>query len=167
MVKHVVRIGAYHGMDDPFYVDRYRAKLWAPAGIEHNLGFETDHFLIEDGPMPFERGRYFHFKTANAPEGLILINQEGGIIVSCDAMQNWVEPDHFFNEESAEKMREWGFIKPAAVGIGWLNSAKPQSSDFERINKLDYHHLLTAHGIPLKDTAKEEFSETFHQLFGI
>lgn len=165
-VKQVVRIGAFHGMDDPFYVDRYNAEMWAPAGIEHNLGLETGSLLTPGGPSPFTRGSYFHFETAQAPEGLILIEQDGGIIVSCDAMQNWVEVDHFFNSESTTKMRAWGFIRPAAVGVGWYNNAQPQAADFERINQLNYRHLLTAHGIPLKDHAKEAFAKSFATLIG-
>jgi hypothetical protein len=31
-VKHVVRMGAFHGMDDPFYVDRYRPRFWSQSG---------------------------------------------------------------------------------------------------------------------------------------
>ena len=166
-VKHVVRIGAFHGKDDPFYVDRYTAELWSPEGIEHNLGFKTTQLLEPDGRMPFSNSSYFHFETAQAPEGLILIEREGGIVVSCDAMQNWAETDHFFNEESAAKMTEWGFIQPAAIGVGWLNSAKPQAADFVRINALDYRHLLPSHGTPIKETAKEQFAQTFKEKFGI
>ncbi len=32
VVKHIVRLGGGHGSDDPFYVDRYRALLWAQEG---------------------------------------------------------------------------------------------------------------------------------------
>ena len=67
-VKHVVRIGAFHGKDDPFYVDRYKAELWSPVGIEHNLGFKTTQVLKPNGPMPFANSSYFHFETSNAPE---------------------------------------------------------------------------------------------------
>ena len=166
-VKHVVRIGAFHGIDDPFYVDRYQAELWAPPGITHNLGFETSQELVPSGNMPFEGCSYFHFETANAPEGLLLLEQDGGILVSCDAMQNLAEADHYFTEESAEKMRELGYIKPAAVGVGWLNGARPQPADSVRINALTYQHLLSAHGAPIKQTAKVQFAETFKTLFGI
>src|ERR1700733_12527441 len=27
-IKHVISIGAFHGRDDQFYLDRYKAKLW-------------------------------------------------------------------------------------------------------------------------------------------
>lgn len=166
-VKHVIRIGAFHGKDDPFYVDRYGAELWSPQGIEHNLGFQTTQILQPEGPLPFANSSYFHFESAQAPEGLILIEHDGGIIVSCDALQNWAETDHFFNEESAAKMTEWGFIQPAAIGVGWLNSAKPKAADFVRLNALNYRHLLPSHGTPIKGTAKEQFAATFKEKFGI
>jgi len=42
-VENIVKLGSYHlgahnGLDDPFYVDRYGAKLWALAGMEHKGG---------------------------------------------------------------------------------------------------------------------------------
>ena len=37
-VRHVVRLGAFHGRDDPFYCDRYGAELWALPAAEHADG---------------------------------------------------------------------------------------------------------------------------------
>lgn len=37
-VKNVVRIGAFHGYDDAFYLDRYHAQLWAIKGMIHQSG---------------------------------------------------------------------------------------------------------------------------------
>jgi hypothetical protein len=40
-VEHVIRIGAFHGMDDPFYQQRYGATVWALAGSAYMRGFEA------------------------------------------------------------------------------------------------------------------------------
>ena len=40
-VEHVVKIGGFHGIDDPFYVDRYKPTLWALPGATHERG--VDH----------------------------------------------------------------------------------------------------------------------------
>ena len=30
-VKRILRLGSMHGVDDPYYMDRYGAELWAPG----------------------------------------------------------------------------------------------------------------------------------------
>src|SRR5262245_30842796 len=44
-VQHVLRLGAFHGRDDPFYRDRYGAQLWALPGSSHADGREADRLL--------------------------------------------------------------------------------------------------------------------------
>src|SRR5688500_16275030 len=34
-VKHLLRIGEFHGADDPYYVHRFKPTLWAPPGMKH------------------------------------------------------------------------------------------------------------------------------------
>ena len=31
-VKHVIRLGAFHGIDDPYYVAKYQAQMWSQPG---------------------------------------------------------------------------------------------------------------------------------------
>ena len=38
-VTDVVRLAGFHGMDDPFYKDRYGAKVWALRGQRYTSGF--------------------------------------------------------------------------------------------------------------------------------
>ena len=48
-VVNVVKIGGFHGIDDPFYVDRYGAKLWALPGMQHEGGLSSDVELVVGG----------------------------------------------------------------------------------------------------------------------
>ena len=41
-VKNVIRIGAFHGRDDGFYLERYQAKLWALKGMKSEGDHEMD-----------------------------------------------------------------------------------------------------------------------------
>lgn len=159
-VRNVVRLGSFHGYDDAFYVDRYDAKLWALEGMKHDSGLPTGAVLKRGGQMPFGSCSLFRFDVEK-PEGLLLIDREGGILVSCDSLQNWVEADEYFSEESKKKMGEFGFLREANIGPGWKMQSKPKPSDFERIKELKFRHLLSAHGIPLKDKAHEKLSATF------
>ncbi len=92
-VEHVIKLGSYHlgahnGLDDPFYVDRYDAKLWAMSGMKHIEGLETSYTLINSGELPFKGASIFAFETSKMPEGLLLIDKAGGILVACDSLQN-------------------------------------------------------------------------------
>src|SRR5262249_19773038 len=40
-VTDVLRLAANHGMDDPFYKDRYGAKVWMVRGQRYTVGFNT------------------------------------------------------------------------------------------------------------------------------
>lgn len=166
-VEHVVKLGAFHGMDDAFYRDRYGAKQWALPKMVHDGGHETDHELVSGGPTPFAAMSLFVFESAKLPEGIILIDRDGGVLVSCDSLQNWAEPDRFFSEESAEKMKQLGFIQPANIGPGWKMASEPASSDFARLKGLSFNHLLPGHGAPLRGDAHERFAARFEKDLGV
>lgn len=36
-VENIIRIGAFHGRDDAFYVEQYHAKLWAIPGMNMKI----------------------------------------------------------------------------------------------------------------------------------
>ena len=160
-VANVVRLGAFHGMDDAFYRDRYAAKLWAITNMDHDGGRATDHELTAGGAMPFAGASLFTFDTSVKPEAILHVDREGGILISCDSLQNWVEADEYFSADSAEKMKAYGFIAPANIGPGWRAANKPAASEFSRLKKLTFQHLLPAHGKPLRNEAHVQLSATF------
>jgi len=165
-VSHIVKLGS-HGIDDRFYLDRYSAQQWALEGLTHPGGQSTDRALTVEGPAPFAGGSLFSFETTKAPEGVLRIDREGGILVSCDSLQNFVEADRFFDESTTKMMTAGGFIRPANVGPGWLGFANPQASDFRRLEQLSFKHLLPGHGTPLLREAKELLTATFERLFPV
>ena len=158
-VTHLVKLGAFHGMDDAFYRARYGARQWALPGMVHDGGHTTDEELTS-GRVPFS-ANVFSFETSLMPEGLLLIEHSGGVLISCDSLQNWTRVDSFFSEDSATRMVEMGFIRPANVGPGWRGTCKPESSDFARVKALAFRHLLPAHGTPLLDAAHTQLCATF------
>ncbi len=164
-VENVVKLGSFHGIDDAFYLDRYGATLWALPGMTHERGHVTQRELRAGGDMPLPGCSLFVFETSSAPEGLLLIEREGGILVACDSLQNWAEPDRFFSDESAALMREFGFFRTGNIGPGWRQACNPQQSDFDKVAALPFQHLLSAHGTPLRDTAHQALTATFAELF--
>jgi hypothetical protein len=165
-VSHLVRLGSFHGMDDAFYRERYGARHWALPGMPPE-GIEPDELLTPGGREPFADLETFSFRTSKQPEGLLRHERDGGILISCDSLQNWTEIDPFFDEASAVRMQAMGFIKAANIGPGWRGSAEPSASDFARVKELAFRHLLPGHGRPLRDTAHLEFATTFEREYSV
>lgn len=166
-VRHVVKIGAFHGIDDAFYVDRYEARLWALPGVVHDSGLPTTDELTVDGPMPFTGCSLFQWSITKAREALLLIDRDGGILVACDSLQNWADVDSFFDDTTAVMMRQYGFIAPTNVGPAWRQFCEPQPADFARILALPFRHLLSAHGTPVVGDAHERYAATFKKLYDV
>ena len=166
-VENIIRIGAFHGRDDAFYLDRYHAKLWALKGMKHDNNRFTDIELVLGGPMPFPNCSLFIFETSSYPEGVLHIAQENGIIITCDSIKNWVEPDQFFSLETAKLYEEQGLFGTATISNVWKQACNVQASDFLRLNSLEFRHLLSAHGEPLLNNAHEQVAKTIKQEFGV
>lgn len=159
-VKNVIRIGAFHGRDDAFYLDRYHAKLWALQKMTHENNQVTDVQLIINGQMPFPNCSIFIFETSKHPEGILHIDQQGGILITCDSIKNWLASDTFFNTETAKLYKEQGLFGTASISNVWKQACDVNPSDFERLKTLEFRHLLSAHGEPLLNNAYELVTKT-------
>lgn len=166
-ITNVVRIGDMHGVDDPFYVDRYKAKFWALPGMKIQEGLKVDHELVENGEMPFGTSSFFNFETVKRPEGIIRLDQDGGIMIACDSLQNWIEPDEFFGAETIETMKKMDFFVKANLGLAWLHESQPQAEDFVRLKEIRFEHALCGHGYPFISNAMSQYHQTFKKFFKV
>ena len=166
-VTDVVRVGALHGRDDAFYVDRYQATYWTLPGLESEFNFKSIRTLSPDTILPISDASVFLFEHTQIPESIIRLDREGGILIGCDALQNWTAPDEYFSEDSTHLMQEMGFFTPANVGPVWVQAASPVADDFSRVKTLHFKHALCGHGAPLRETAHQDYSNTFSRLFSI
>ncbi|MCH2067161.1 hypothetical protein [Shimia sp.] len=171
-VTHIVKLGGYHlgaqnGLDDPFYVRRYGATLWALAGMDHKGGLKPDHILQVGGEMPAPGLSLFTYETSTLPEGMFLLEREDGILITADSLQNWTKPDAFFSEIAAERMGQAGFFKPANIGPEWLRFCTPDPQEFNRVAALHFRHLLPSHGTPFLGSAKDALLKTFSTTLGL
>jgi hypothetical protein len=165
-VKNIVKIGSFHGRDDAFYLDRYKsAQLWALKGMKHNNDIITEVEFSPFGKMPFPNCSLFVFDTPSHSEGIIHIDKEGGILITCDSIKNWTHIDQFFNEETGKDFMNKGLIKSGNIDSVWINEMHPKKSDFERLlNQFKFRHLLSAHGDPLLNDAHKIISDNISQL---
>lgn len=169
-VTNIVQLGGYHlgarnGLDDPFYVDRYGATLWALPGMEHKGGLRPDRILRKGGGMPQPDLSLHVYESSKLPEGLLLLERAGGILIAADSLQNWTQPDAFFSPIAADRMGAAGFFTPANIGPEWLRFCAPEVADFDQIRALPFRHLLPSHGTPLLDSAKEALIKRIDTLF--
>jgi hypothetical protein len=161
-VEHVIRLAGFHGMDDPFYKDRYGAKVWAVKGQTYVAGFDpgaepyfqADALIDAATALPLEGSRLYEFKSARPTEAVIVLLRDGGILVSGDALQNWRSTDRYFSLMARVMMRLGGFIKACNVGPGWHKFAKPSADDLTGLLDLRFEHVLPAHGVEVIGNAK-------------
>ncbi|MBY6196102.1 hypothetical protein [Vibrio hangzhouensis] len=164
-VKHIIRLAAFHGLDDPFYRETFGATLWSvDAPYVRGFGHENrdeyyraDKVLHAGGELPIRDASYYEFSTSTPKEGLILLEKESGILISGDSMQNWAKPDQYFNWFARLMMPRMGFIAPTNFGPGWLKMAKPDVQELVDKASLKYDALLPAHGTPVLEGAREGF----------
>lgn len=162
-VRHVVRIGAFHGLDDPYTKSRFDAKLWAPPGMRHKGPVTTDHEL-KPGDSPLEGATVFAFERVRRPEAAIVIDREGGILLTCDSYQNWTT----FAGCSlvARIVAPLAGFGPTLIGKPWTKAMGPDvRADFDRLVELPFRHLLSGHGTPLRDTAREGLRKAIAHRF--
>jgi hypothetical protein len=167
-VTHVVRIGSLHGRDDAFYKQRYGATYWALPGMPMPEGLQPDKLISADegAERPFPDARFFVFQSTKLPEALVHVDRAGGLLVACDALQNWLAPDAFFSDESRQMMTEMGFFQEANFGPVFLQVTEPKREDYTRLLALDFKHALCGHGSPLRDKAREAYTARCEQVFG-
>jgi hypothetical protein len=88
-VKHLVKLSDSHGIDEPYYVDRFNPTLWSLPGADLG-GLNPDRTLGPDGPI--EGGVVIDYcqtgQTAGWRESAYLIPLGNGTLVTCDAIQN-------------------------------------------------------------------------------
>ena len=166
-LTNVVRLGDMHGVDDPFYRDRYQAEFWALPGMGIQEGLKVDKELSESGELPVSDASLFVFKTVQRPECIIRLDREGGIMIACDSLQNWEEPNEFFKDDTIETMKGMDFFKMANLGPAWMHGSQPKAEDFIRLKEIEFRHALCGHGTPLLDIAQEHYHKTFDTIFNL
>lgn len=165
-VTDIVRLGAFHGRDDPFYRDRYGARLWAVPSSAHGDGRPEDRALVAGGDLPIAGASLHVFTSAAQPEAALLLPRAGGVLVTCDAIQNWAVVDRFFSPQTGAMFQAAGFIRPVSIPSTWIGACSPSVEDFERLLALPFRHLITAHGEPALDDARQRVEAEVRRVFG-
>lgn len=163
-VTDVIRLASNHGKADPFYKERYGAKVWALEGTPYMPGFdpnaepyfEPDVRFTASTQLPIPEARV-HIFASRPPEALLVLPDHGGVVIAGDSLQNMVAKDPYFNWFGLLTMRAMGFFKPANVGPAWLKRCRPPARDLLGVLELPrFENLIPAHGAPVLGGAQDK-----------
>jgi len=155
-VANVIRLGAFHGIDDPYYIDRFSARMWSQSGGTAYIKPDIDMVFNEDTKLPFDDASVFSFTGSKQPECALLLNTGDGLLLTCDAIQHY--GDYSFNNLPARLLMPFiGFPRTTIVGPIWLKLMTPESGSlapvFRKLLELKFDRLLAGHGTLLQTGA--------------
>jgi hypothetical protein len=131
--------------------------------MTHEAGLTTREELRPDH-SPLRDAKVFLFEGGARPEGAVLVEREGGVLVACDSFQNWVSFEgSSLMAKLAMKLMGFG---PAMIGPLWAKALGPGiRADFDRLVALEWRHALSGHGAPMRDTAKNDLRGAMAKFF--
>jgi len=166
-VKHVIRLGYYHGVDDRYYVESYGAEFWCQAGSAYYPEPRPGRVLDDDVVLPIA-AKLFAFKETKFPEAAILLKEHGGLLITCDSLQHWTDWS-YCTFLAKIVMRSFGFSMRTLIGTFWLKAMTPKTgslkADFERLLSLQFKHLIGAHGHLCRARARDEVAAEVRRVF--
>ncbi len=166
-VKHVIRLGDFHGLDDQFYLDQYQPEFWSQAGHATYPNLIPQHVIDKNTVSPIKDSQFFIYASAKYPEAALLL-QDHQLLITTDSVQYWDDWKYmsFLSKIILYLMR---FRLGLFIGGPWLKKVSTQKNslkvDFEQLLKLDFIHLIAAHGNVLKNTAKTELNKVVSSTF--
>lgn len=179
-VKHIVRLGSFHGVDDAFYLQRFDAKYWVVEGMKHASGLTVEPEILSDTKLPILESQLFSFENLPYPEAIIVLpatSHRAGVAITTDSIQNHSSIFDIDNSPLVS-LGIWriGLAGAARLGPIWLREQMPQRGDsipltalekkknisiffrpqYQRL--LDHHDfdmLMPGHGWPITRGAKK------------
>lgn len=148
-VKHLVKLSESHGVDEPFYADRYKPEIWAMPGAKWAGGGMTATKVL--GPeCPIAGGIVIDFPGSSGwKERGLWIPNGGGTLIACDVLQNHADMDH--TSAIARFITPlMGFKGGVIVAPMWRKMQKLQGKQVEQalagVSQLTFANLVTGHG---------------------
>ena len=167
-IKHVMRLGPMHGIDDPYYVNTFQAAFWCQPGGSIYTQPTIDVEMQPDGPLPFPDAELFCFNDTVQPEAALVLQRGSGLLLTCDALQHYGDYKHN-NLPARLILPLLGFPKTTLVGPVWLKRMTPADAslkrEFERLLTQDFDALLSAHGSFLAHEAKAAVRAAIERAF--
>lgn len=166
-IKHLIRLGDFHGLDDQFYRDNYNATFWSQLKHQNYAELIPDVQIDESTESPIENSQFFIFNAAKFPESILFLRNHK-LLISTDSIQYW-DDWRYVSCLSQLILKVMGFRLGLFIGGPWLKRvSKNQNSlksDFEHLMSLDFDSVIGAHGNILRNSAKFELKKVLEQTF--
>lgn len=144
-VKHLIKLSDSHGVDEPYFVDRYKPEVWTLDGVKSIAGTRR---LGPDNPL--SGGKVIALSGINGwRECMYLAPQGGGTLIACDALQNHADMEgaSFVARLITPLM---GFKGGLIVAPMWRKYQKVSglhvAAAFEPALALSFANVVTGHG---------------------
>ncbi len=163
-VKHLVKLSDSHGVDEPYYVDRFKPDVWVASGSKPGR-VQGTHKLAPDSPIPGGVVVGYPGASGWCEHGLWIPNA-GGTLVTTDALQNHVDRigASLFGKLMTSMM---GFKGGLIVAPMWRKYQKVHGSQitaaFAEVTPLAFENLVTGHGPALCGGADQLVRATVQQ----
>lgn len=151
-VKHIVRLGSFHGVDDAFYVQHYAAKYWVVDGMKSAPGLAIEPEILSDTNLPFTNSRLFSFHGLTYPEAIIILSandKRAGVAITTDAVQNH-RSIFDINNSPLVSLAIWriGLAGKARLGPIWMREQTAVNPSEETLTPEEKEHAMAAFFIP-------------------
>ena len=166
-VSKIIRLGDFHGLDDEFYLDRYKCEFWAQPGQETYKSPNPTKTISASTTGPIKNSEFFIFESAIFPEAALLI-KEHKLLITTDSIQyhsDW----NYFSWFTKFAFKLLGFKPGLNIGGPWLKRVTPKGTtlkkDFEALLALDFDAVIAAHGALIENGAKELLETEISNVF--
>jgi hypothetical protein len=156
-VKHLVKLSESHGLDEPYFVDRFKPTVWAMPDAKHERGVTTSRVLGPDSPIA--GGVVIDYPgTSGWRERGYVVHHGGGTLIATDAIQNHADGEggSFLGGVVTRMM---GFKGGVIVAPMWRRMQKVSGAKvtaaFAPLVAQSFENLVTGHGPALIGGADE------------
>jgi hypothetical protein len=167
-VKHVVRLGSSHGLDDGWFIDKFSPTTWAPPRVSERKHGPAHKTFDESAPLPIDTRVVVLHGDTQSEAACVLPTTSGNVLVACDAFMAHADTRGMSFLGRVVAKRIGFFAHPVIIGPIWLKKmgAATLRNDFARLAALDFTHLIGGHGVPLKDRAHHEVNAAVARTLG-
>ena len=155
-VKHLVKLSDSHGLDEPYYADRYKPEVWALPNAKLR-GIVATKSLGPSSPIADSVVLRFP-GTTGWLECALWLPHGGGTLIACDALQNHADAE---GTSLAGRMMTslLGFKGGVIVAPMWRKYQKVSGEGVRtamaQIAARDFQNLATGHGPAVVGRASE------------
>lgn len=166
-VSKIIRLGDFHGLDDEFYLARYKCAFWAQQGQETYKAPSPTKVINSSTVGPIKDSEFFIFESAIFPEAALFI-KEHKLLITTESIQYYSDWS-YFSWLTKLVFKFLGFKIGLNIGGPWLkrvtSKGETLKKDFDALLIIDFEAVIAAHGALIESGAKELLKAEMSNVF--